>query len=182
MIQTRPVPTILPFKGKLPVIDPTVFLSNATVIGDVEIGASSNLWFGVTVRGDVNSIRIGRNTNIQDGSVVHCTYRRFSTTIGDNVTVGHLALLHGCVVEDGAFIGMKSCLMDGVVVESGAMVAAGALVTPGKRVKAGELWGGSPARFLRPLTEEDIKVQMSIAPHYVEMARAYLDEVDGGPA
>lgn len=182
MIQTRPIPTILPFKGTLPVIDPTVFLSNATVIGDVEIGANSNLWFGVTVRGDVNSIRIGRNTNIQDGSVVHCTYRRFSTTIGDNVTVGHLALLHGCVVEDGAFIGMKSCLMDGVVVESGAMVAAGALVTPGKRVKAGELWGGSPARFLRPLTEDDIKVQMSIAPHYVEMAKTYLDEVGGGVA
>ncbi len=180
MIHTRPIPTILPYQGKVPVIDPTAFLSNATIIGDVEIGAGSGLWFGVTVRGDVHSIRIGKNTNIQDGSVVHCTRHRFSTTIGDNVTVGHLALLHGCVVEDGAFIGMKSCIMDGVVVETGAMVAAGALVTPGKRVKAGELWGGSPARFLRALTEEDIRMQMTIAPHYAEMARHYLDEVGGG--
>ena len=180
MIHTRPIPTILPFKGKLPIIDPSVFLANATIIGDVEIGAGTNLWFGVTVRGDVNTIRIGRNSNIQEGSVVHCTRNRFSTTIGDNVTVGHLALLHGCVVEDGAFIGMKACVMDGAVVEAGAMVAAGALVTPGKRVKAGELWGGSPAKFLRPLTEDDIKMQMSIAPHYAEMAKVYLDEVGGG--
>ncbi len=181
MIQTRPIPTILPFKGKVPVIDPTAFLANAVIIGDVEIGAGSNIWFNVTVRADVHFIRIGRNTNIQDGSVVHCTKNRFSTTIGDNVTVGHLALLHGCVVEDGAFIGMKACIMDGVVVEAGAMVAAGALVTPGKRVKAGELWGGSPAKFLRPLTEDDIRTQMSIAPHYAEMARQYLGEVGGGP-
>lgn len=182
MIHNRPIPTILPFKGKLPTIDPTAFLSNATIIGDVEIGAGSNIWFGVTIRGDVHSIRIGRNTNIQDGSVVHCTKNQFSTTIGDNVTIGHLALLHGCVVEDGAFIGMKSCIMDGVVVESGAMVAAGAMVTPGKRVKAGELWAGSPARYLRDLTENDVKAQMSIAPHYAEMARHYLEEVGGGPA
>lgn len=180
MIHTRPIPTILPYKGKEPVIDPTAFLSNATIIGDVEIGAGSSLWFGVTVRGDVHSIRIGKNTNIQDGSVVHCTRDRFSTTIGDNVTVGHLALLHGCVVEDGAFIGMKACVMDGVVVEAGAMVAAGALVTPGKRVKAGELWGGSPAKFLRALTEDDIRIQMSIAPHYGDMAKVYMDEAGGG--
>lgn len=181
MIQTRAHPTILPFQGKLPLIDPTVFLANAVVIGDVEIGAGSNLWFGVVVRGDVNAIRIGRHSNIQDGSVVHCTRNRFSTTIGDHVTIGHMALLHGCVVEDGAFIGMKACVMDGAVVETGAMVAAGALVTPGKRVKAGELWGGSPAKFLRPLTENDIQAQMSIAPHYAEMAKTYLEEVGGGP-
>lgn len=178
----RPVlsPLILPFKGILPRIDPTVFLANATIIGDVEIGAGSNIWFGVTIRGDVNAIRIGKGTNIQDGSVVHCTRERFSTSIGDNVTVGHLALLHGCVVEDGAFIGMKACIMDGAVVEAGAMVAAGALVTPGKRVKAGELWGGSPARLLRSLTDEDVRSQMSIAPHYAEMAKIYLEEVGGG--
>lgn len=175
-------PTILPFKGLLPTIHPSVFLANATVIGDVVINEGSNIWFGVTIRGDVNSIRIGRGTNIQDGSVVHCTRNRFTTTIGDNVTIGHLALLHGCVVEDGAFIGMKACIMDGAVVEAGAMVAAGALVTPGKRVKAGEVWGGSPAKFLRALTPDDIQHQMAIAPHYAEMAKIYLGEVGGGPA
>ncbi|WP_029013145.1 gamma carbonic anhydrase family protein [Niveispirillum irakense] len=174
-------PLILPFNGIRPRIDPSAFLANAVVIGDVEIGARSSIWFGVTIRGDVHSIRIGKGTNIQDGSVVHCTRDRFSTIIGDHVTVGHMALLHGCVVEDNAFIGMKACVMDGVVVESGAMVAAGALVTPGKRVKAGELWGGSPARFLRPLTDEDRLMQTRITPSYADMAEIYLAEVGGGP-
>ena len=169
-------PLILPYKGVLPRIAPSVFLANASVIGDVEIGEEANLWFGVTVRGDVNSIRIGARTNIQDGSVVHCTHLKYTTTIGDDVTVGHMALLHGCVVESGAFIGMKACVMDNAVVESGAMVAAGALVTPGKRVKSGELWGGSPARPLRPLTEEERANLTATVPHYVRLSRQYLAE------
>ncbi|WP_420818896.1 gamma carbonic anhydrase family protein [Oleisolibacter albus] len=168
-------PLILPFGGKRPTIDPSAFLANAVIIGDVEIGAGSSLWFNVTVRGDVHEIRIGKGTNIQDGSVVHCTTGKFGTYIGDNVLVGHLALLHGCVIEDGAFIGMKACVMDGVVVEAGAMVAAGALVTPGKRVKAGELWGGSPARFIRPLTDEEKLNLTKAGPHYASLARQYLD-------
>lgn len=170
-------PTLLPFKGKLPKIDPSAFLSNAVVIGDVEIGADASLWFGVTVRGDVHEIRIGRGTNIQDGSVIHCTTGKFGTYIGEDVLVGHLALLHGCVVEDGAFIGMKACLMDGVVVEKGAMVAAGALVTPGKRVKAGELWAGNPAKFMRELTPEEMAGLPQAAPHYVRLAQQYKAEL-----
>ncbi|MEC4591420.1 MULTISPECIES: gamma carbonic anhydrase family protein [Nitrospirillum] len=170
-------PTVLPYKGVLPRIHASAFLANAIVIGDVEIGEEASLWYNVVVRGDVNQIRIGRRTNIQDGTTVHCTHERFTTVIGDNVTIGHMALLHGCVIEDGAFIGMKACVMDGAVVESGAMVAAGALVTPGKRVKAGELWGGSPARLLRPLTEQDKATLPLTAPHYVRLSRQYLDEI-----
>lgn len=175
-------PTILPYKGVLPVIPESVFLSNATIIGDVVIGEEANLWFGVTVRGDVNSIRIGARTNVQDGTVVHCTHLKYTTEIGDDVTIGHLALLHGCVVESGSFIGMKACIMDNAVVESGAMVAAGALVTPGKRVKAGELWGGSPARLLRPLTEEERAGLTSTVPRYVGLAKQYMAESGGRPA
>ncbi|QJE72694.1 gamma carbonic anhydrase family protein [Aerophototrophica crusticola] len=173
-------PTLLPFRGKRPVVHPSAFLSNAVVIGDVEVGADASLWFGVTVRGDVNEIRIGRGTNIQDGTVIHCTTDKFGTYIGEDVLVGHLALLHGCVVEDGAFIGMKACLMDGVVVEKGAMVAAGALVTPGKRVKSGELWAGSPAKFVRMLTDEEKANLPKAAPHYVQLAQQYLREAGEG--
>jgi gamma-carbonic anhydrase len=177
MAEPSPAFSLLPFQGVFPRIGKGVFLANAVVIGDVTIGDDSNLWFGVTVRGDVNSIRIGRGTNIQDGSVVHCTRHRFATMIGDHVTIGHMALLHGCTVQDGAFIGMKACIMDGVVVESGAMVAAGALVTPGKRVRSGELWAGSPARFLRALTQEESASLTETAAHYVDMARLY--QADG---
>jgi len=168
-------PLILPYRGMAPRVHPSAFLANATVIGDVEIGEDASLWFGVVVRADVHEIRIGRRTNIQDGTVIHCTHERFGTYIGDDVTVGHMALLHGCTIESGAFIGMKACVMDGAVVEGGAMVAAGALVTPGKRVRAGELWGGSPARKLRDLTEEDQRTLPLTVPHYVRLARHYRD-------
>lgn len=173
-------PQILPYRGVRPRIHPSAFLANAVIIGDVEIGAGASLWFNVVVRGDVNAIRIGARSNIQDGSVIHCTYQRYPTVIGDDVTVGHMALLHGCVIEDGAFIGMKACLMDGVVVERGAMVAAGALVTPGKRVGAGELWAGNPARLLRPLTEQDRAMMPEIGRRYVDLAGEYQDIVGEG--
>lgn len=176
-----PKPLILPFKGMLPRIHPSAFLANATIIGDVEIAEDANIWFGVTIRGDVNAVRIGRRTNIQDGTVVHCTGGLTNTVIGDDVTVGHLALLHGCTLEDGAFVGMQACIMDNAVVESGAMVAAGALVTPGKVVKAGEVWAGNPAKFLRPISDKDRMVHQHTIPHYLKLARQYLGEVGGGP-
>lgn len=166
-------PVILPYRGVTPRIHPTAFLANAMIIGDAEIGEGASLWFNVVVRADVNSIRIGARTNIQDGTVVHCTYERFPTSIGDDVTVGHMALLHGCRIEDGAFIGMKACVMDGAVVEAGAMVAAGALVTPGKRVGTGELWAGNPARLLRPLSETDRANLPEIAQRYAVLAQEY---------
>jgi carbonic anhydrase/acetyltransferase-like protein (isoleucine patch superfamily) len=165
---------ILPYRGKAPRINPTAFVApTATVIGDVVVGEDSGIWFGCVIRGDVNEIRIGRRTNIQDGTVIHVASRGQGTYVGDGVTVGHMALLHACTIEDGAFIGMKACVMDGAVVESGAMVAAGALVTPGKRVPRGELWAGSPARKLRDLTELETSGFARQAEHYVGLAGSY---------
>ena len=165
---------ILPFRDRLPVIDPTAYVApTAAVVGDVVIGPESSIWYGCTVRGDVNEVRIGARTNIQDGSVVHVSSRGQGTYIGDDVTVGHMALLHACTLESGCFIGMKACIMDGVVVESGAIVGAGALVTPGKRVKSGTLWAGSPARMVREVTEEDRESFMKLAAGYVELARIH---------
>jgi len=173
------MPTILPFKGVLPRIHPSAFLANAVIIGDVEIAEDANIWFGVTIRGDVNAIRIGKRTNIQDGTVIHCTGGFTDTIIGDDVTVGHLALLHGCEIQDGAFIGMKACVMDKAVVEKGGMVAAGALVPPGKVVKSGEVWAGNPARFMREITDKDRLVHQHTIPHYLALARQYLGESGG---
>jgi len=167
---------ILPWQGRLPEIDATAFIApNATVIGDVTIGAESSIWFGCILRGDVNVIRIGARTNIQDGTVIHVTRRTFGTFIGSDITIGHAAVLHGCTLEDCCFIGMGAVLLDGVVIEREAMVAAGAVVTPGKRVKSGELWGGNPARLLRPLTEQDRAHFPVSAANYVELAQQYRD-------
>jgi gamma-carbonic anhydrase len=158
-----------------PKVDPSAFVAdNAAIIGNVEIGARCGIWYGVTVRGDVHEIRIGAETNIQDGSVIHCSKGKFGTYIGSRVTVGHLALLHGCIIEDGAFIGMKACVMDGAVVESGAVVAAGALVTPGKRVRKGEMWAGSPAKLMRAVTPEEFAGFADAARRYADLADEYL--------
>ncbi|WP_374313457.1 gamma carbonic anhydrase family protein [Dongia sp.] len=170
---------VMPYKGILPQIAGDAFIaSTAVVIGAVEIGAEASIWFGCVLRGDSNSIRIGARTNIQDGTVIHVNHERegaagTKTTIGADVTVGHMALLHACTVEDGAFIGMKACLMDGVHVESGAMVAAGALVTPGKRIRKGELWAGSPAKMMRLLTEKEMAYFTYSAKHYCDVAATY---------
>ncbi|OHC75971.1 MAG: gamma carbonic anhydrase family protein [Rhodospirillales bacterium RIFCSPLOWO2_12_FULL_58_28] len=173
---------IMPYRGVMPRIAPGVYIApTASVIGDVEIGAGSSLWFGVVVRGDVNHVRIGEGVNIQDGTIVHVASNRagrlgeFATIIGSGVTIGHGAIIHACTLEDGCFIGMGATVMDGVVVEAGAMIAAGALVTPGKRVGTGLLWGGMPARYMRDLTPEDIAHNADTAPHYMELAREYLD-------
>lgn len=154
----------------------TAFIAeNAAVIGDVVVGERSSLWYGVILRGDVNVIRVGKFTNLQDGTVVHCNHGGQGTWIGDHVTVGHMALLHDCTLEDRAFVGMRAVVMDGAVVEGGAMVAAGALVTPGKRVKTGELWGGSPARKMRDLSEEEAAHIDWTSVHYARLAAKYLE-------
>jgi carbonic anhydrase/acetyltransferase-like protein (isoleucine patch superfamily) len=165
---------LLPWKGIHPQIADDVWIApNAAVIGDVVIGARSGIWFACTVRGDVNEIRIGARTNIQDGTVIHVTGGGHGTYIGDDVTVGHGAILHACTLEDGSFVGMQACVMDGAVVETGAMVAAGALVTPGKRVPAGEVWAGRPARMLRAMTEEETAYIPVSAAKYADVADAY---------
>lgn len=168
---------ILPYRGVRPTIGPDVFIAeNAVIIGDVEIGANSSIWYGCVLRGDVHSIRVGSCTNIQDGTIVHVTDGKFCTTIGSNVTIGHGAVLHGCTLEDGAFIGMRATVLDGAVVEGGAMIAAGAVVTPNKRVQRGEMWAGSPARLLRRMSEEEMANFAWSAPHYAELAGEYLAE------
>lgn len=165
---------LLPFRGILPTIGRDVFLAeNAVIIGDVVIGDNSSIWYGCVLRGDVQSIRVGAGSNIQDGTIVHVTDGRFSTTIGSNVTIGHGAILHGCTLEDGAFIGMRATVLDGAVVEGGAMVGAGSLVTPGKRVPHGEMWAGSPAKLLRKMSEEEMAGFAWSAPHYAELSGEY---------
>lgn len=167
-------PVILPYRGKLPKISPDAFIaSGAVVIGDVEIGAYTNVWFGCVIRGDVNTIRIGERTNIQDGTVIHVTRKTGPTKIGSGITIGHSVLLHACTLEDNCFIGMHSTVMDNAVVESGSMVAAGALVTPNKRVPKGQIWGGNPAKFLRDLKPQEVEFIKISENNYVELAEEY---------
>lgn len=169
---------ILPYRERLPTIAEDVYVApTAAVIGDVEIGGGTGIWFGVVLRGDVNEIRIGRRTNIQDGTIVHVTSGGHGTYIGDDVTVGHMAVLHACTVEDMGFIGMQACIMDGAVVESGGMVAAGALVTPGKRVRSGQLWAGSPAKYMRDLTDQEKAFIPVSAERYARLAQEYLGRI-----
>ncbi|MBT3238137.1 MAG: gamma carbonic anhydrase family protein [Rhodospirillaceae bacterium] len=169
---------ILPYKGTRPSISDDAFIApNATIIGDVEIGPDTGIWFNCVIRGDVNEIRIGARTNIQDGTIIHVASQSQGTYIGDDITIGHMALIHACTLEDGCFIGMQATVMDGAHIEAGAMVAAGALVTPGKRIGGGQLWAGSPARMVRELNENDLKIMQYTAPHYVELARQYISEI-----
>lgn len=170
-------PIIAPFiGGAAPRIDPTAWAApNAVVAGDLEIGPESALWFGVVARADVNAIRIGARTNIQDLTMIHCTGGGRPTLIGDGVTVGHSAVLHACTLADHAFVGMQACVMDGAVVESYAMLAAGALLTAGKRAPTGELWAGRPARKLRDLTAAERAEIDASAERYVGWMRRYRD-------
>ena len=168
-------PLILAYAGKLPVLAPGVWIApGAVVIGDVEIGADSSVWFGSVVRGDIHSIRIGVRTNLQDHCVVHVTRGLFPTRIGDEVTVGHRATVHGCTVGDGALIGIGASVLDGAVIGEEALVAAGAVVTPGTRIPPRTLARGIPARPARELDAEEIASQRRRAHEYVETARLYL--------
>ncbi|MEX1146817.1 MAG: gamma carbonic anhydrase family protein [Sphingomonadales bacterium] len=163
--------------GLWPTLADDVFIApGARVIGDVEIGAGSSVWFNCVVRGDVNRIRIGTRTNIQDGTVIHVTRRLHGTFIGDDVLIGHMAMIHGCTMEDGSFVGMGAMVMDGAVIETGGMLAAGAMLTPGKRIRGGELWAGRPARPVRPLTDEETARNAAGVAHYAGLAREYLTE------
>ncbi len=171
---------LLPFKGKRPKLDPSVFVGHgASIIGDVEIGQDSSIWYNCVLRGDVNEMRIGARVNIQDGTVIHVATHGQGTYVGDDVSVGHQALLHACTLEDRAFVGMKAVVMDKARVESGGMLAAGGLLTPGKVIKEGELWTGWPATFRRPLTDEDREMMRWTGEHYVDLARDHIASVSG---
>jgi len=157
------------YGGFSPKVHPTAWIAeNAALIGDVDIGEGAGVWYGVVLRGDSGGIRIGRNSNVQDNSVMH-----EGVEVGANITIGHMALVHACRLEDNCFIGMNATVMDEVVVEEGAMVAAGALVTPGKRIPKGQLWAGSPARFMRQLKDADYAQMHQSAHYYADLARKY---------
>lgn len=170
---------VLPFRGVWPRIAEDAYVAHgAVVIGDVEIGAQASIWFNCVLRGDDNPIRIGARTNIQDGTVIHVHSRFQGTYIGDDVNVGHMALLHACNLEDRSFVGMGAIVLDEATVESGAMLAGGAMLTPGKRVPSGELWGGRPARKLRDLTEADKASFPVVRDVYVGLGREYIEAVE----
>ncbi len=168
--------------GNTPVIATNAFIApSADVIGRVHIGDGASIWFNVVLRGDGNDIRIGAGSNIQDGTVVHIATNMGPTLIGEHVLVGHQALIHGCTLEDHAFVGFAAQVMDGCVVETDAMLAAGALLTPGKRVPTGELWAGRPAKFLRALTADNIAQNRAGVEGYRmlgQMCRTALKRVD----
>jgi gamma-carbonic anhydrase len=165
---------IAPFGDHSPVIDPTAYVPDAAVvIGDVVIGAESSLWFHTVVRGDMHPIRIGARSNVQDNATIHVVGGRYGTVLGDDVTVGHNAILHGCTVEDGALIGMAAVVLDAVVVGAGSLVGAGALVTPGTVIPPRSLVLGSPAKRVREVNEAERERLRTSAANYVELARRY---------
>lgn len=172
---------IRPYKGILPTIGPRVYIDEAaTIIGDVVIGEDSSIWPMCSVRGDVNIIRIGACTNIQDGTVIHVTHEHETlgggrtVIIGDDVTVGHQCTLHGCTVESRCLIGMGSTILDGAVLREGILLGAGSLVTEGKELEGGYLWMGRPAKRVRELTAEERAWFDYSARHYVKLKNDYL--------
>lgn len=165
---------ILPYKNILPKLGKDVWIAdNAIVAGDIEMGEESNVWFGVMMRGDVHEIRIGKRTNIQDNAVVHVTRGVSGTYIGDEVTVGHGAILHACTIEDRCLVGMGAIILDQAKMEAGSMLAAGAVLTPRKTVPSGQLWGGNPARYMRDMTDEEKAFLPKSADNYVRLAKEY---------
>lgn len=167
-------PPLYAFEGKWPAVDPSAWIApTAAVIGNVTLGADTNIWFHCVLRGDTNFISIGARTNIQDGSIIHVNAGRQATRIGDDVTVGHMAIIHACTLEDRAFVGMGAIVLDDAVIEAGGVLAAGSVLPPGKRIRPLELWMGNPAKLARVLTAEARAGFDTTAPHYVELARRY---------
>lgn len=167
-------PLILPFNGKSPKIHDSAFIApGCCIIGDVEIGPQASIWYNCVIRADINHIRIGARTNVQDGSVIHVEGDHDGgggqpAIIGEDVLIGHMALVHGCELHDRAFVGMGAIVMDGCVIEGDAMLAAGAMLTPGKRMPSRQLWSGRPAKFMRELGEGDLHGMRRGVAHYVE--------------
>lgn len=168
---------LLPFKGRLPKLGEGVFLApSAYLTGDIEVGRDCSFWYHTVARGDVNWIKIGDRTNVQDGAVLHVTHETHPLTIGSGVVIGHAAVLHGCTVEDDVLIGIGARVLDGAVVERGAQIGAGALVPPGMRVPAGHLVMGIPARVARPLSVAERATIVEIADRYVALKEIYFQE------
>ncbi len=183
MTITRPDVSILPFRGKFPRIHDTAFIApGCRIIGDVEIGPDASVWYNCVIRGDTNRIVIGARSNIQDGSVVHCDSPEpgrpagFPTIIGDDVLIGHLAMVHGCTLADRAFVGMGAIVMDGCRIASDGMLAAGAMLPPGKVIESRQLWMGRPAKHARDLTDAALAEMQCGVQGYVQRARLHRAE------
>lgn len=180
MTVSRPDVSIVAIHGKAPKIHDSAFIApGCRIIGDVEIGPDASVWYNCVIRADVNRIRIGARSNIQDGTVIHCDSpmpgapQGFPTEIGEDVLVGHLAIVHGAILHDRAFVGLGATVMNGCVIEGDGMLAAGALLTPGKRIASGQLWTGRPAAYARDLNERAISEMRLGVAHYVENGRAH---------
>lgn len=169
--------TILPVLGKHPQFGENCFVApNATIVGDVVMGNDCSVWFNAVVRGDVHYIRIGNKVNIQDGAVIHCTYQKNPTEIGDNVSIGHNALVHGCTLQDNVLIGMGAIVMDKCVVHSNSIVAAGAVLLEGTIVEAGSIYAGVPAKKVKDISKELISGEIDrIANNYIKYASWFKD-------
>lgn len=166
---------LIPYRGILPQIAPGAFVApSAVIVGDVQVGEEAGIWFGVIVRGDVNHIRIGPRTNLQDGTIVHVTSGTHPTLIGAGVTIGHGVKLHGCTIGDGSLVGIGAILLDGVDIGAESLVAAGSLVAPGTCVPPRSLVVGSPAKVKRPLVQAEIDQLRSLASRYVDYRLDYL--------
>ncbi len=162
------MPLILPVEDKFPAFGENCFIAeNATVVGDVILGKDCTVWFNAVIRGDVNRIRIGDKTNIQDGAIIHCTYQRAATTIGSNVSVGHNAIVHGCTIQDNVLVGMGAIVMDNAMVQENCIIAAGAVVLENTVCEAGFIYAGIPARKVKPVSEEQKANMARTANNYV---------------
>lgn len=161
---------IKPVKGKHPQISKDCFIAeNATIVGEVFIGKQCSVWFNAVIRGDVHFIKIGNKVNIQDGAVIHATYQKSPTTIGDNVSIGHNAIVHGCTIHDNVLVGMGSIIMDDCVIESSSIIAAGAVVTKNTIVESGSIYAGVPAKKVKEISQEFISGEIDrIANNYVK--------------
>ena len=172
------MPIIKPVRGKTPVIPEDCFIAeNATIVGEVTMGNQCSVWFSAVIRGDVNFIKMGNKVNVQDGAVIHCTYQTASTTIGNNVSIGHNALVHGCTIHDNVLVGMGSIIMDGCVVESNSIIAAGAVVTKNTIVEAGSIYAGVPAKKVKDVSEELISGEINrIANNYIKYSSWFKED------
>lgn len=177
---------LIAYDGFAPAIAADAFVApGSRLIGNVAVGQGSSIWYNCVLRGDVNSIKIGARSNIQDGTIIHVdspwqdNARGFPTIIGDDVLIGHMVMLHGSILHDHAFVGLGSIVMDGCTIETDGMLAAGAMLTSGKTIGARELWMGRPARKLRDLSEEEVARNRRGAAHYVQLAAAHMAALSG---
>lgn len=163
------MPVILPVKGIMPSIPEDCFIApNATIVGDVILGSECSVWFNAVIRGDVNSIRIGNKVNIQDGACIHCTYEKTKTILGNNVSIGHHALVHGCTIEDNVLVGMGAIVMDNVHIGTNTIIAAGAVVLENTKCESGSIYAGVPAKKVKDISQELIHGEIDrIANNYV---------------